>query len=94
MGRKLVDPYSCYKSSEAEPHTSKVLSNLALTDVVMWYRSKAQYMGRKLVAAMKDKLGKQLFEVVIQASANDSVVARETIKVCNDKTPDSQEPPG
>lgn len=38
-------------------------------------------MGRKLVAAMKDKLGKQLFEVVIQASANGSIVARETIKV-------------
>ena len=46
-----------------------------------WCRSKAQYMGRKLVTAMKDKLGKQLFEVVIQASANGDVVARETIKV-------------
>lgn len=42
-------------------------------------------MGRKLVTAMKDKLGKQLFEVVIQASANGDVVARETIKV-----PDTQ----
>lgn len=39
-------------------------------------------MGRKLVSAMKDKLGKQLFEVVIQASANGDIVARETIKVC------------
>ena len=38
-------------------------------------------MGRKLVAAMKEKLGKQLFEVVIQASANGDIVARETIKV-------------
>ena len=38
-------------------------------------------MGRKLVAAMKDKLGKQLFEVIIQASANGDIVARETIKV-------------
>ena len=46
-------------------------------------RSKAQYMGRKLVTAMKDKLGKQLFEVVIQASANGEIVARETIKVGN-----------
>ena len=94
MGRKLVDPYSCCKNCGAELHTSKVLSNLALIDIVMWYRSKAQYMGRKLVAAMKDKLGKQLFEVIIQASANGTVVARETIKVCTDKTPDSQEPPG
>lgn len=50
----------------------------ALARVV--HRSKAQYMGRKLVTAMKDKLGKQLFEVVIQASANGDVVARETIK--------------
>jgi len=48
---------------------------------IAWCRSKAQYMGRKLVTAMKDKLGKQLFEVVIQASANGDVVARETIKV-------------
>lgn len=45
------------------------------------HRTKAQYMGRKLVAAMKDKLGKQLFEVIIQASANGDIVARETIKV-------------
>lgn len=40
-------------------------------------------MGRKLVSAMKEKLGKQLFEVVIQASANGDIVARETIKVCS-----------
>ena len=44
--------------------------------------SKAQHMGRKLVSAMKDKLGKQLFEVVIQASANGDIVARETTNVC------------
>ncbi|KAL3142012.1 hypothetical protein ABBQ32_004651 [Trebouxia sp. C0010 RCD-2024] len=50
----------------------------ALARVV--HRSKAQHMGRKLVSAMKEKLGKQLFEVVIQASANGDVVARETIK--------------
>ena len=47
------------------------------------HRSKAQHMGRKLVSAMKDKLGKQLFEVVIQASANGDIVARETVKVCS-----------
>lgn len=46
-------------------------------------RSKAQHMGRKLVSAMKEKLGKQLFEVVIQASANGDIVARETVKVCS-----------
>lgn len=50
---------------------------------VLWVvcRSKAQQLGRKLVSAMKEKLGKQLFEVIIQASANGDIVARETIKV-------------
>ena len=46
-------------------------------------------MGRKLVSAMKDKLGKQLFEVVIQASANGDIVARETIKVGSPAVVDS-----
>lgn len=54
---------------------------LAIEAHIAIYRSKAQYMGRKLVAAMKDKLGKQLFEVIIQASANGDIIARETIKV-------------
>ena len=35
-----------------------------------------------MCAAMKDKLGRQMFEVAIQAAASGKVVARETLKVC------------
>ena len=45
-------------------------------------RDKAQRIGRELCATLKEKLGRQMFEVVIQASANNKVVARETLKVC------------
>ena len=31
--------------------------------------------------AMKEKMGRQQFEVVIQAAANNKIVARETLKV-------------
>lgn len=31
--------------------------------------------------AMKDKLGRQQYEIVIQAAANGKIVARETLKV-------------
>ena len=34
-----------------------------------------------MCAAMKQKLGRQQFEVVVQAAANGKVVARETLKV-------------
>ncbi len=33
-----------------------------------------------MCAAMRDKLGRQQFEVVIQAAASGKVVARETLK--------------
>jgi translation elongation factor EF-4 len=45
-------------------------------------RSKAQRMGNATCAAMKDKLGRQQFDVIIQAAANGKIVARETLKVC------------
>ena len=45
-------------------------------------RGKAQRMGSAMCAAMKDKLGRQQFEVIIQAAANGKIVARETLKVC------------
>ena len=35
-----------------------------------------------MCAAMRDKLGRQMFEVAIQAAASGKVVARETLKVC------------
>ena len=44
-------------------------------------RSKAQRVGNAMCAALKDKLGRQMFEVVIQAAANGKVVSRETLKV-------------
>ena len=38
-------------------------------------------MGAAMCAAMKDKLSRQMFEVVIQAAANGKIIARETLKV-------------
>jgi len=35
-----------------------------------------------MCAAMREKLSRQMFEVVIQAAANGKVIARETLKVC------------
>ena len=37
-------------------------------------------MGRAMCAAMRDKLGRQQFEVIIQAAASGKIVARETLK--------------
>lgn len=45
-------------------------------------RDKAQRIGAVMCEALKDKLGRQQFEVVIQAAANNKIVARETLKVC------------
>ena len=44
-------------------------------------RDKAQQLGRRLVAKLKEQLSQNLFEVAIQAAANGKVVARETLKV-------------
>ncbi|OBV29656.1 elongation factor 4 [Helicobacter sp. CLO-3] len=43
-------------------------------------RSKAQEKGRALVEAMKELIPRQLFEVAIQASVGNKVIARETVK--------------
>lgn len=43
-------------------------------------RSKAQERGRDLVKALKDLIDRQLFEVAIQASIGNKVIARETVK--------------
>ena len=50
-------------------------------------RDKAQQVGRAMCAAMRDKLGRQMFEVAIQAAASGKVVARETLKVCLEPAP-------
>ena len=44
-------------------------------------RAKAQRVGALMCAAMREKLSRQMFEVVIQAAANGKVIARETLKV-------------
>ena len=38
-------------------------------------------MGRQMCARMKELMDRQMFDLIIQASANNMVVARETIKV-------------
>lgn len=43
-------------------------------------RDKAQERGRELVEAMKEIVPRQLFEVAIQASIGNKVIARETVK--------------
>ncbi|NLK67172.1 MAG: elongation factor 4 [Campylobacteraceae bacterium] len=43
-------------------------------------RDRAQSKGRDLVKAMKDIVPRQLFEVAIQASIGNKIVARETVK--------------
>ena len=40
-----------------------------------------------MCVAMRDKLGRQMFEVAIQAAASGKVVARETLKVCLEPAP-------
>ncbi|BCD67593.1 translation elongation factor 4 [Nitratiruptor sp. YY09-18] len=42
-------------------------------------RDKAQYKGRELVKKMKELVPKQLFEVAIQASIGNKIIARETV---------------
>jgi GTP-binding protein LepA len=43
-------------------------------------RVKADYRGRELVKKMKELIDRQLFEVAIQASIGNRVIARETVK--------------
>ena len=50
----------------------------ALSTII--HRSKAYEMGRKLCEKLKELLPRQLFEIPVQASIGNKVVARETVK--------------
>lgn len=50
----------------------------ALSQMVI--RHRAQIIGRRLVAKLKEAIPRQLFEIPIQAAVGGTVVARETVK--------------
>jgi GTP-binding protein LepA len=50
----------------------------ALSAIV--HRSKAQDWGRKLCEKLKELLPRQMFEIIIQASIGQKIIARETVK--------------
>jgi GTP-binding protein LepA len=50
----------------------------ALSTII--HRSKAYEMGRKLCDKLKELLPRQLFEIPIQASIGNKIIARETVK--------------
>ena len=47
---------------------------------VIVHRDKAQARGRRLIVRLKREIGRQMFEVPIQASIGNKIIARETIR--------------
>ena len=44
----------------------------------LWFRDKAQTVGKTICERLKDSLPRQLFEIAIQAAIGSKVIARET----------------
>ena len=59
-----------------------ILLNGAVVDALslIVYKDKAYYQGRELAKKLKEKIPRQMFQIVIQAAIGSKVVARESIK--------------
>ena len=87
---KLKSATKGYASFDYEPHDYK-MGDLVKLDIrvageivdalsLIVPRLKSEYRGRELVKKMKELVPRQLFEVAIQASIGNRVIARETVK--------------
>jgi GTP-binding protein LepA len=87
---KLKSATKGYASFDYEPHDYK-MGDLVKLDIrvageivdalsLIVPRQKSEYRGRELVKKMKELVPRQLFEVAIQASIGNRVIARETVK--------------
>ncbi len=47
---------------------------------IIVHRSQSQYRGRAVVAKMRELIGRQMFDVAIQAAIGGNIIARETVK--------------
>jgi GTP-binding protein LepA len=47
---------------------------------IIVHRSQSQYRGRAVVAKMREIIGRQMFDVAIQAAIGGNIIARETVK--------------
>ena len=47
---------------------------------IIVHRSQSQYRGRAVVSKMREIIGRQMFDVAIQAAIGGNIIARETVK--------------
>ena len=81
---------SGYASFDYEPHDMRpadlvrldILINGEPVDALasLLHRSRANTIGRKLCAVLKEQIARQQFDVSIQAAASNRIISRETIK--------------